>query len=273
MAFLTVGGPCGFISPVSPPSGAASFRTWDELEASQAAAAAGTIAILAGTGSLPICVTIADGVGGVQVLGVVDFTRGDGTEFSVGGTGAHNIQGLGAQQPSIDATGLDMSLQETSVVQLNFMLLNGHAAHVAALYAYSVPALVNLQAIAAGHEGHYGGVVVDSARYWRARWRGNYPNPPALLSPRSFNECGPSSPTVCYCDLEATRASFNVAAIAAGSWSPGDIATTGLTGDVSISSLVDLSPVNRPVLLYADSQGAAGFNAKVLKLQATGGLL
>ncbi len=269
MAFYSLQGPCGFISEfVSEGGGAPSFRTWDELEAFLAVQPLGTLAELAGVGVLPIVRAVSDGAGGVEIIGDVVFTRGDGSEFTIGA--GLNFSGLDGVDPTLDATGLDVSLIEGEG-EINFFTVKGHLQSIEAEYQCSIPAEVDNQAVAIGSAIFGGGVAVyagvgfdaGDGRWHRRAWRGS---PPVLLNTSSPVSV-PAGSQLVFNSIASN--SLNISALQAGAWDATDPPTSVLQPSLNLFS-ARITTAPRKLRIYCEGKAAAGFSAKITALRAKG---
>ncbi len=247
------------------------FRTWDALADHITAQPLGSIAILLGVATVPVCVVMSDGAGGLIVLGRLLFTAGDGSEFSLGTTGAANIQGLDGVAPTASSSGLDCSLIE-GVCRLNFWDFTGADQQAQALYSCSIPNEVDGQVVAIGSGDLYGGVSYDLAG---TQWnRGTFGGaPPALLSSRSTSNkvLKPAGGQLVFALIAVTLDSSDRVTLIGGAWDATDPGTATLQATHSSLTGYDLS-VPRPVEIYCEGKAAADFSAVLTTISATGGL-
>jgi hypothetical protein len=252
--------------------GITSHRTWDALETSLAAASAGTVEELAGTGADRICLAVADGAGGVSVLGPLVFTNGDGTEFSIGA--GLNIEST-TVDPTLDASGVDVSLLAGGRIDLNFFKLNKYASHIQGVFAATVGVSVTGQAISLGNQHIYGGSYNNAGLWHRAGWAGIPPVRVSSVLGGTRVSPTPSGEHSVSADIVTTEyTSTDSVGVLLGSWvtaafAPGAV-NPGFAGTLSP---FDMDAADRPVQIFCDGKGAVGWTLKLEKIHAIGGLI
>lgn len=245
------------------------FRTWAALETALTGEAAGVRAVLYGPSAV-IGEWVTDGSDNFSLVGTLDFTACDGSEFTIATSGSPDIEGLDGVAPTLTSAGLDVSLVE-GVVALNFLQVHGAIRSVQALYNCDIPNVADGQVVAVGNVDLYGGVSYASGTTsWnRSTYSGD---PPAKISSYHANNTvtKPGTAQAVFAHIATGNDAGNTAPLLGGAFEAGDSAPWQ-AAHTAISS-TDLSS-GTPALLYCEGKSAASFSAVVEKITAVGGLV
>jgi hypothetical protein len=249
---------------------AARFRDFTTLEAALTGQAAGTRAILYGPDDI-IGVFRTDGADNFSA-GEIDFTACDGSEFAIGTDAGDDIQGQDGVAPTLDSSGLDVSLIE-GVCALNFLSLVGVIGTMQAVLSVSIPNESDGQALAVGASDIFGGAAYVAATpgWHRTGWAGD---PPVRLgTPSLQNQVPtPAGEHFVFCNFIQTERTTDRYSILNGSYDSTDPSTT--IYQAGITSLFGFdSSVGSVAQIYCEGQAASGFSAVVTKLIASRGLI
>ncbi|MCK5446151.1 MAG: hypothetical protein KAI73_11060 [Rhodospirillaceae bacterium] len=253
------------------------FRTWDDLAARLAVSALGTVGILIGRwGALPVCVCTADGIGGVDIIGVLNLDSCDdeGSQFTIGpGLNIESLTGGTPVQPTLSSAGLIVTDVE-GVVQLNFYRMNGFIQVIKARYNCAIPNEVDGQALAVGSTIFvYGGVYrhTTGPQWMRQSWQSD---PPAAIgSPNiNVNVVKPDGEAIVGSSLaENTSTTAVSTGISRDSTDPAPAGGQSTVGNIVLGT--QLSAASRYARLLCIGQGAADFSAVVEKINTTSNIL
>ncbi len=245
------------------------FRTYDALALSLAARVAGSRAALYGpTDAIGIFAT--DGSGNFSLDGVLDFTACDGSEFTLGLTGAANIEGLDGVAPTLDSSGLNVSTIEGGA-RLNFLVTAGFLSAAQALVDCSIPNVLDGQVIAIGTKDVYGGVgYVAAEPGW---FRQTYAtDPPALVTSAFSKEVSkPDGDQLIFTQIAQGSTVSTKANIQGGAVNASDPTASLLQASLTNRAGVDFANP-RNVTIFCKGLAAAGFSAVVKSISASGGL-